>query len=361
MRRRLFFSCVWLAGFVLYGQAQEQKPFTVAVLPPHITDEVGGVSADTVLDVVEQALARQGLGVLPRARTRSAAPPVADLNFNPTCIEAQALGARVGSEGYVLVALRRGERSAPNRQTVIGGSLHLFAVATRTGQLVASEHLDFTESELGFLPTVAPLVTTAAGKLSAGWRTIQTQLLGSAGQTATCQADVDFRLADSPPGVTPPVPLVRPRPEPTNLARVAGVSATVGAEVHLTADGQVCEVMITRWAGYGLEAAVEKALRAVRFKPATRDGQPISARFLAEFNFRTVGSSLTAKPNQTFISSEFGLAHTPPRVACLSPVPPPKDSHIFGTSGHVVFAPKLAFAGRTPPCLHRRPASQLTG
>lgn len=276
---------VWLTALFGAGQAQVAEAFSVAVLPPQAMDDAGDDAGDLLWTILEQALTRAGLTVAPRAQVRSAVGDGA-LDFNPTCAAARALGARVGSEGYVLAALRRGARSTPDRRTVIGGTLHLFAVETRTGRLAASEHLDFTEDGAEFGAAAAPLAAAAAARFAAAWRAARVRLTAAAGRDGAESDALDLRTGEVPPAATPPVPLTRIRPEPTEAARAAGVAATVGVEVHVLEDGEVAGVEIVRWAGYGLEAAVEAALRATRFRPATSNGKPVAARFLADFNFR---------------------------------------------------------------------------
>ncbi|WP_058868015.1 energy transducer TonB [Chloracidobacterium thermophilum] len=298
------------------GPLVSDEALTVAVLPPDIADDAGGVTPELLLTTLEQALAREGLEVVPRAQVLAAIPAGMPLDFNPTCTAAQALGARVGSEGYVLVRLRRGERSLPNRQTAVGGTLHLFAVETRTGRLVASEHLDFVETRQGFLPAVAAGIETAAQRFASDWRRARGQAPGmgcAAGGDAANEA-LDLRDGVLPPGVTAPTPLVRVRPEPTEPARAAGVTATVMVEVCVGRDGQVREVMVVRWAGYGLEAAVEKALRATRFRPALRQGKPVAAWFVAAFNFLGARASGSAG-----VPPAFTRARCPRIIAPLSP------------------------------------------
>ncbi len=286
---------VWLPELpASAGPLVSDEPLTVTVLPPDIADDAGGVTPESLLAALEQALARQRLEVVPRAQVLSAVPAGMPLDFNPTCTAAHALGARVGSEGYILVRLRRGERSLPDRQTVVGGTLHLFAVETRTGRLVASEHLDFVETRQGFLPAVAAGIEAAAQRFASDWRRARGHVPGMGCASVGDDADevLDLRDGVLPRGVTAPTPLVRPRPEPTELARAAGVTATVMVEVCVGTDGQVQEVVVVRWAGYGLETAVEKALRAVRFRPALRQGKPVAAWFVAAFNFLGARASL---------------------------------------------------------------------
>ncbi len=281
----LFWLLVWLTVLLGAAQAQSAAAFSVAVLPPQSEDASDDAVPEALWTALEQALRRAGLSVLPRAWVQSAVGN-RPLNFNPTCAEAHAVGARVGSAGYVLAAVRRGARSMPDRRTVTGGTLHLFAVETRTGQLLTSEHPTFTEDDRGFHAAIIPLVEAAAARFATAWQTVQAKHAAAAGQDDGDAEALDLRTGAVPPAVTPPVPLTRIQPQPTEAATLAGLSATVQAEVLVTAGGVVADVRIVRWAGYGLEAAVETALRATRFRPTTHHGQPVAARLLVEFNFR---------------------------------------------------------------------------
>jgi len=87
-------------------------------------------------------------------------------------------------------------------------------------------------------------------------------------------------------GFTPPEFRNRVKPEYPPQADLADITATVEAMVVFRADGQVGNIEITRWAGFGLEESSERAIRQLKFKPATRDGRPINVRALIQYNFR---------------------------------------------------------------------------
>jgi TonB family protein len=59
--------------------------------------------------------------------------------------------------------------------------------------------------------------------------------------------------------------------------------------VVLRSSGEVGEAEITRWAGYGLEDSALRAIRQLKFNPASRNGQPISVRAMIRYNFRRIG------------------------------------------------------------------------
>jgi hypothetical protein len=45
---------------------------------------------------------------------------------------------------------------------------------------------------------------------------------------------------------------------------------------------------IVRWAGFGLEEAVERAVRSMNWRPAMRNGKALPMRVLLRYNFRKV-------------------------------------------------------------------------
>jgi Gram-negative bacterial TonB protein C-terminal len=90
-------------------------------------------------------------------------------------------------------------------------------------------------------------------------------------------------------GFTSPEFLNRVKPEYPPQAALADITATVEAMVVFRSDKQVGNIEITRWAGFGLEESSERAIRQLKFKPAMRDGRPINARALIQYNFRKPG------------------------------------------------------------------------
>ncbi len=91
-------------------------------------------------------------------------------------------------------------------------------------------------------------------------------------------------------GFKPPEFLNRVKPEYNSEAEQADITATVEAMVVFRSTGEVGEIEIVRWAGFGLDQSSERAIRQLKFKPATRDGKPISVRALIRYNFRRVSA-----------------------------------------------------------------------
>lgn len=81
-----------------------------------------------------------------------------------------------------------------------------------------------------------------------------------------------------PPGelTTRAVVLSRPEPEYTGIAREEGVEGRVILRLVLAADGQVKHIFVLRGLSHGLTEKAVAAARRIRFKPATKDGRPVS-------------------------------------------------------------------------------------
>jgi hypothetical protein len=100
----------------------------------------------------------------------------------------------------------------------------------------------------------------------------------------------DMPAEDSPRslGFKAPEFLNRVKPEYATEAEMADITATVEAMVVFRSNSDVGGIEITRWAGFGLDESSERAIRQLKFKPATRDGNRISVRAMIRYNFRRV-------------------------------------------------------------------------
>jgi TonB family protein len=87
-------------------------------------------------------------------------------------------------------------------------------------------------------------------------------------------------------GIRLPRPYRRVRPEyPASAAR-AEAEATVDVVADVGADGEVGELQIVRWAGFGLDETTIATVRQLHFFPAMKNGTPIPMRVLLRYNFR---------------------------------------------------------------------------
>jgi zinc D-Ala-D-Ala dipeptidase len=88
-------------------------------------------------------------------------------------------------------------------------------------------------------------------------------------------------------GETPPKPFFTPNPkrpsEPPGL-RYLGV---VKVQAVLDAEGNVTDAKLVRVVGKEIDSAALEAVRTWKFKPATRNGEPVPAVVIVEVNFNT--------------------------------------------------------------------------
>jgi TonB family protein len=85
-----------------------------------------------------------------------------------------------------------------------------------------------------------------------------------------------------------PVPLNRPRPNYTEEARKNKIQGIVRVKALIGADGSVRQVRVTSGLSDGLNEEAILAVKQMRFKPATKNGQPVAfwQSLDVEFNLR---------------------------------------------------------------------------
>ncbi len=83
-------------------------------------------------------------------------------------------------------------------------------------------------------------------------------------------------------GVTSPVCIYCPQPDYSDAARVAKFQGSVRLSIVVTAEGQATSIFVTKGAPFGLTEQAIKATQGWRFRPAEKDGNPVSARVEVE-------------------------------------------------------------------------------
>jgi TonB family protein len=87
-------------------------------------------------------------------------------------------------------------------------------------------------------------------------------------------------------GLQLPRPYRRLRPSYPDSAARADAEGTVDVLADLDKEGEVMNVEIARWAGFGLDQAALETVRQLHFFPALLDGVPLPMRVLLRYNFR---------------------------------------------------------------------------
>ena len=118
----------------------------------------------------------------------------------------------------------------------------------------------------------------AGTDLPSGVRALQvTDLGGAAGgeeQVYTLEA-----------GMTLPEPIVKPEPAYTDAARRARIEGTVTVEATIDKQGNVVGAKVLEALPMGLDRSALTAVRKWKFKPATRNGQPVAVKYVLSVKF----------------------------------------------------------------------------
>lgn len=201
--------------------------------------------------------------------------------FNLTTQDARRIGEVLGVNNFILLRSAVQRRASIDRPAYFEAYAIAYVVGSRSGSLIGW----FRES------VEAASENEAREKLIASTRSlaerIEVSLKANRFSIVRGAKFEEVPAEDSPlaKGLRTPVPYRRLRPEYTDLASSYGVRATVDIEVDIDADGTIARTSIERWAGFGLEESVEKAVRSMNWRPAERNGKPLPMRILLRYNF----------------------------------------------------------------------------
>ena len=202
--------------------------------------------------------------------------------FNMTTAQAKDVAVAIGCDFFVLLKSETLRRSSSARAEYYESYMVVYIIDGRTGELLSWDLASFEENsqpaaDARLISVVPTFASTMARRLSK----INRNSIPPAPQTATAtNADEkEFRS---------PIPYKRIRPEYTRTAFMYGVSGTVDIEADIDETGKISRTSIVRWAGYGLDESVERAVRTMNWRPAMRSGKPLPMRVLLRYNFTKI-------------------------------------------------------------------------
>ncbi|HYV11888.1 MAG TPA: energy transducer TonB [Pyrinomonadaceae bacterium] len=262
----------------------------------------------SVLDFGSTAIGKQASETI-RARLRSTAEvSVADADLsraaakgigytgslNLTVNEARDLGAALATEFYILGDAQTLRRSSFESPVYFESYCSIFLVSARTGRLLLWERPSFENAEA--TKAEARLSQYLADdalsrrlvdiiKKSHEDERIQRTVLTASAEAVIEEAPEDEKAAEVQ-GLRTPRPYRRLRPEYPPSAARADAEAIVDVVVDVGADGEVGEIQIARWAGFGLDESTIATVRQLHFFPAMKNGTPIPMRVMLRYNFR---------------------------------------------------------------------------
>src|SRR2546423_7474859 len=271
------------------GLGIRQAPLRVAVVGfsgPATND-------DQAQAALQAALARSAqITLIDPAQIKPAVAGVGyDGSINMSRDEARRLGAAIGCDFFIIGKrdlFTRSEAKAESHEEALAG---VMIVDARTGELAA---FDFINEKAATRAAAIEALTNALAAHAARYvermvaHRARRDAAPSPGEMAERVEDLPDAESAAGAGFKPPEFLNRVKPQSTAEAQRADITATVEASAIFRADATVGEITIMRWAGFGLDEAAARAIRQLKFKPARRDGQPVSVRATVRYNFRRV-------------------------------------------------------------------------
>jgi TonB family protein len=220
-----------------------------------------------------------------------------DGSINMSREEARRLGSAIGCDFFIIGKSEVVTRSEVANQTHQEALVGVMIVDGRGGTLAL---FDLVTAKSGSQSAALSLISRSLAERASGYlslirryRTARESVAPSTPNRTKSEPDrIEHMPAEGSSrsiGFKPPEFLNRVRPEYTAEAERADISATVEANAVLRANGEIGDIEILRWAGFGLDEAAVRAIRQLKFKAATRNGQPVSVRALIRYNFRRIG------------------------------------------------------------------------
>ena len=225
--------------------------------------------------------------------TRSAAMGIGYTgSLNLGVDEARDLGAALATDFYLLGDAQVLRRSSFEKPVYYEAYCSVFVVSSRTGRLLEWQRPSFnidhanTANDLLFahLSDLSQKLLIVMRRASEDER-IQRTVVPTSPVPLIEEAPDDEKAAAAQ-GLRLPRPYRRLRPEYPKTAALAEAEATVDVAVDIGADGEVSDVQVVRWAGFGLDAATVATVRQMHFFPAMKNGTAIPMRVLLRYNFR---------------------------------------------------------------------------
>lgn len=244
-------------------------------------------------DELASALAHiSDFALVNRGQSRAAARGVGyGGSLNLTLAGARDLGAAVGCDFYFTGEAQTLRRTSSTRTDYFESDASLFLVSAGTGKLILWDHVTVEspasdEAEKSLLAELRARAVRYAEAISKARAAERGERQLAREREAGAFADAPEEGSPAAKNFRAPQPYRSLRPSyPDAAARVAA-EATVDALVGIDADGEVKDIEIVRWAGYGLNEAVIATVRQLHFRPAMRDGRPTPTRVLLRYNFR---------------------------------------------------------------------------
>ncbi|HSE33408.1 MAG TPA: energy transducer TonB [Pyrinomonadaceae bacterium] len=214
-------------------------------------------------------------------------------SLNMMISEARDLGAALSSDFYLIGDAQTIRRSSSAKPVFYESYCSVFVISSRSGRLAHWERLSIDDE------TPSKAEEQLLNRLSQPefiqrvFAAIKQAQVAEQAQRSIINVDAplieeapdDEKIAQAQ-GLRLPKPFRRLRPEYPQSAAKADAEATVDVVVDVGANGEVGNIEVVRWAGFGLDEATVATVRQLHFFPAMRNGTPVPLRVLLRYNFR---------------------------------------------------------------------------
>ncbi len=208
--------------------------------------------------------------------------------FNLSIEDSKNYGGSVGCNYFLLIKTETLRRTSFERESYFESHIAYFLVSSRTGKLLSWSLSKYEEDspEISEQKLIAS-IENSTRELSQKIRSNEIEESNYRLETADSAFTTDD--ADSK-DLRPPMPYLRVKPEYTKTAGIYDVLATVDAAVDIDETGNVKQIEILRWAGFGLDESVIETIRGLKWRPADVKGRPLAMRVLLRYNFKNIDS-----------------------------------------------------------------------
>ncbi len=215
-------------------------------------------------------------------------------SLNLSVNEARDLGAALATEFYLIGDAQTLRRSSFQSPVYYESYCSIFLVSTRSGRLLLWDRPSFEDKDAATAEAQL-LQRLSSGDLgqrliSALRKTFEAERIERATINTAAEAVIeeapDDEKAAEVQGIRLPRPYQRRRPDYPETAARAEAEATVDVVVDVGSDGEVGEIQVVRWAGFGLDETTVATVRKLHFFPAMKNGTAVPMRVMLRYNFR---------------------------------------------------------------------------
>jgi TonB family protein len=215
-------------------------------------------------------------------------------SLNMSVSEARDLGNAMDSEFFIIGDAQTLRRSSSRVVEYYESYSSILIISSRSGQLVFWDRPTAeSDKPIGAEENLSKALS--AKELIERCLTAIEKALSEEKDQRAIVVDTKAPLVEEAPeddnaaeaqGLRLPRPFRRLRPAYPESAARAEIEATVDVLVDVGADGEVGQIQVARWAGFGLDETTVATVRQLHFFPASRNGKPVPMRVLLRYNFR---------------------------------------------------------------------------